>query len=119
AAARRWRSSPLRDVAGMMRSYDYAAAVELRSWGEPGDADYERMAGYGEAWAALNREVFWDAYLDQLGDSHVIPPGEDSLRMRRVFETQKAVYEVGYELGHRPEWLDIPIRFLLGGASDD
>ncbi|HEY8741448.1 MAG TPA: hypothetical protein VIN56_12755, partial [Candidatus Dormibacteraeota bacterium] len=118
ATARRWRSSPLRDVAGMMRSYDYAAAVELRTWGEPGDADFERMLRYGMAWAEVNREAFWDAYLDELGDSHIIPSGRDALVMRRVFETQKAVYEVGYELGHRPEWLEIPIRFLLREEAD-
>jgi trehalose synthase-fused probable maltokinase len=119
AAARRWRSSPLRDVAGMMRSYDYAAAVELRNWAQPGDADYERMRRYGEAWAQLNRSVFWNAYLDEMGDGQVIPAGDDALRMRRVFEMQKAVYEVGYELGHRPEWLDIPIQFLLLEEHDD
>ncbi|MFN2466035.1 MAG: hypothetical protein ABR598_07205 [Candidatus Dormibacteria bacterium] len=119
AQARRWRSSPLRDVAGMMRSYDYAAAVELRNWDEPGNAEYEVMAEFGEAWAELNREVFWQAYIDELGDNRVVPPGADALKMRRVFETQKAVYEVGYELGNRPEWVHIPLRFLLRGAGDD
>lgn len=110
--ARRARSSPLRDVAGMMRSFDYAAAVELRNWGEPGDAQYERLARYAQAWANLNREVFWDAYRQELGDAPVIPPGEDAARLRRAFELQKAVYEVAYEMGHRPEWLDVPLRFL-------
>jgi maltokinase len=114
AEARRARSSPLRDVAGMMRSFDYAAAVELRNWGEPGDAEYERLALYGDAWAGRNREVYWDAYRDELGDARVIPPGEDAGRLRRAFELQKAVYEVGYEIGHRPDWLDIPVRFLVG-----
>jgi maltokinase len=118
AQARRSRSSPLRDVAGMMRSFDYAAEVELRSWGIPGDLEFARMAGYARAWADLNREVFWEAYRDELGDSGIIPPGDDAVRLRRAFEMQKAVYEVGYEFGHRPEWVDIPLGFLLREGED-
>jgi maltokinase len=113
AEARRARSSPLRDVAGMMRSFDYAAAVELRNWGEPGDAEFDRLSRYRDAWANRNREVYWDAYRDEIGDARLIPRGEDAARLRRAFELQKAVYEVGYEMGHRPEWLDIPLRFLV------
>ncbi|MGI8609497.1 MAG: maltokinase N-terminal cap-like domain-containing protein [Candidatus Dormibacteria bacterium] len=122
AETRRSRSSPLRDVAGMMRSFDYAAEVELRSWAAPGDPDFERMSLYGDAWARVNREAFWSAYLDELGDSRIIPGEADAVRLRRAFELQKAVYEVGYELGHRPEWVDIPLRFLTRedvAARDD
>ncbi|MEA2683439.1 MAG: maltokinase [Chloroflexota bacterium] len=117
ATARRSRSSALRDVAGMLRSFDYAAAVELRNWGAPGDSEYERLTRYGEAWASRNREVFWDAYLDELGASHAIPSGEDAVRLRRAFELQKGVYEVAYELGHRPDWVDIPLDFLVREAE--
>lgn len=117
ATARRSRSSPLRDVAGMMRSFDYATDVEVRNWGQPGDADYARLAGYGEAWASLNREVFWDSYVDELGDSGIAPSGEGAVRLRRAFELQKAVYEVAYELGHRPDWVDIPLGFLVKQAD--
>ena len=118
AQARRSRSSPLRDVAGMLRSFDYAARVEMLSWASPGEPDHERISRYGDAWAEVNREAFWNAYLDELGDSRVIPTGPGALRLRRAFELQKAVYEVGYELGHRPEWVDIPLRFLLQEGAD-
>lgn len=117
ATARRSRSSPLRDVAGMMRSFDYAAGIEMRNWGQPGDADYGRLAGYGEAWASLNREIFWNSYLDELGDSHIIPSAEDGVGLRRAFELQKGVYEVAYELAHRPDWVDIPLGFLVSQAD--
>ena len=116
--ARRSRSSALRDVAGILRSFDYAAQVELRSWGEPGEQDYPRMLLYGEAWAEANREAFWSAYLDELGDSRIIPMREGAVRLRHAFELQKAVYEVGYELGHRPDWVSIPLRFLLRKSFD-
>ena len=114
AEVRRARSSPLRDVAGMMRSFDYAAEVEMRNWAQPGDPDYEPVRAYALAWAQVNREAFWSAYLLELGDTDVIPPNDDAVVLRRAFELQKAVYEVAYEMGHRPDWLDIPLNFLLG-----
>jgi len=117
--ARRSKSSPLRDVAGMMRSFDYAAEVEMRNWAGPGDTDYTQVWAYGQAWAELNREAFWNAYLDELGDTDVIPRGSNALLLRRAFAMQKAVYEVAYELGHRPEWVEIPRNFLVRESSHD
>jgi trehalose synthase-fused probable maltokinase len=117
--ARRSRSSSLRDVAGMLRSFDYAAEVEMRNWAGPGDADYAQVWAYGRAWAEANREAFWDAYLDELAVNDLIPGGPDALILRRAFEMQKAVYEVEYELGHRPEWVQIPVDFLVRAAAGD
>ncbi|GAC1334224.1 MAG: phosphotransferase [Candidatus Dormibacteria bacterium] len=113
AATRRARSSPLRDVAGMMRSFDYAAAVEMRSWAQPGDAEYPQVLAYGQAWSRVNREAFWRAYLEEVAGKGLIPEGDDAALLRRAFELQKAVYEVGYEVGHRPELVEIPLNFLL------
>lgn len=111
--ARRLKSSALRDVAGMMRSFDYAAEVEMRNWAAEGDTDYEQVRAYGEAWAEVNRRAFWTAYVDELGESDLLPVGAGAALLRRAFEFQKAVYEVVYELGHRPEWVDIPVDFLV------
>lgn len=119
AAARRSRSSPLRDVAGMLRSFDYAAGVEMRNWSSPGEDDHAQVMAYGLAWAEANRQAFWDAYIDELGDGDLLPRGSDALVLRRAFEIQKAVYEVGYEMGHRPEWVDIPLDFLLREAANE
>ena len=117
--ARRSKSSALRDVAGMMRSFDYAAEVEMRNWAAAGDTDYELVRAYGEAWAEVNRRAFWDAYLDELGDSDLLPARGGGQVLRRAFELQKAVYEVAYELGHRPEWVDIPVDFLVRELARD
>jgi len=46
-----------------------------------------------------------------------VPAPGPALVLRRAFEVQKAVYEIGYELGHRPSWVPIPLRFLLRGAD--
>ena len=117
-AARRGLYSPLRDVAGMLRSFDYAAAAALAERMDPADPDWNRFAVQGDAWAAMNREAFWNSYLQIVGDRPLLPRGDDLLTMRRAFELQKAIYEIGYEIDHRPRWVGIPLRFLLKGNGN-
>jgi maltokinase len=114
---RRQRTSPLRDVAAMLRSFDYAAAAAIIERTAPDSAEAEILRGYGEAWADANRDAFWSAYLETVGSQPLLPAPGPSLVLRRAFEVQKAIYEIGYELGHRPAWVPIPLRFLLRGAS--
>ena len=116
-AQRRRKTSPLIDVAGMLRSFDYAAAVALAERILPQSADWEGTLAYGEAWAQAGREAFWAAFLATIGDSGLVPDPAAAAVLRRAFEMQKAVYETAYELGHRPSWATIPIRFLLRTAS--
>jgi trehalose synthase-fused probable maltokinase len=116
---RRERWSPLRDVAGMLRSFDYAAAAALA---ERSDHDHDgefgdHLRALGDAWASVNRDAFWAAYLAGVDGTGLLPAPGAALTVRRAFEVQKAVYEVEYELGHRPGWVHIPIEFLLRGAG--
>lgn len=111
-AQRRRRTSPLIDVAGMLRSFDYAAAVALSERLLPESADWEGMLAYGDTWSAASRESFWTAYLEAAGDG-LLPDAAAAATLSRAFEMQKAVYETVYELGHRPSWAPIPIRFLM------
>ncbi len=114
---RRALSSPLRDVAGMLRSFDYAAAAALAERTEHDPDLVEKLQRQGATWAEANRRLFWGAYLARVGDHPLLPRGaEDTLTLRRAWELRKAVYEVGYELGHRPDWVDTPLRFLLEGG---
>ncbi|HYD09495.1 MAG TPA: hypothetical protein VEA78_05280 [Acidimicrobiales bacterium] len=102
---RRRPSSPLRDVAGMLRSFHYASQVVLR---EHGGADDPALVALGEAWERHNAERFLAGY-EGYGDvDRVLPPADVRHVVRRAFELDKAVYEVGYELGHRPDWVSIP-----------
>jgi trehalose synthase-fused probable maltokinase len=116
-AERRELSSPLRDVAAMLRSFDYAAAAAIVERTPLDSAEADLLRGYGEAWADANRDAFWGAYLETIGSEPVLPGPGPSLVLRRAFEAQKAVYEIGYELGHRPSWVPIPLRFLLRGVN--
>jgi maltokinase len=104
---RRRPSAALRDVAGMLRSFHYAAEVGLREYG--GDADGE-VHGLAQAWERHNRSSFLEGYLAVPGIDAVLP---STTRARdevlRAFEVDKAVYEVGYEASHRPEWVGIPL----------
>jgi maltokinase len=116
-AQRRELSTPLRDVAAMLRSFDYAAAAAIAERGAPDTDEARALAGFGDAWADANGDAFWSAYLEAVGSEPLLPEPGSALVIRRAFEIQKAVYEIGYELGHRPTWVEIPLRFLLRGAA--
>jgi maltokinase len=99
-AERRLPSSPLRDVAGMLRSFHYAAMVAL------GDRDEIALA---RAWEERNRQAFLHGYLAEAKKGSVLPADQASISaILRAFELQKSVYELGYERAHRPDWVAIP-----------
>ena len=99
---RRHKRSPLRDVAGMLRSFAYAAsAVELLR-GTPAPP----------AWEEFARAVFLDGYLDTV-DPELVPFGSALDKLLAVFELEKAVYELRYELGSRPDWVPIPVAGIV------
>jgi maltokinase len=120
---RRRLASPLQDVAGMLRSFDYAAfqpLVLVEDPGIPGPTRDElaRFEGPAAAWIEASRRAFLDGYLAVAGDDG--PAGGGAELLLRALELDKAVYEVMYEARHRPPWLQIPlggIRRLLGARS--
>jgi maltokinase len=120
---RRRLASPLQDVAGMLRSFDYAAFQPLVLGEDPETpgptrAELARFEGPAAAWIEANRRAFLDGYLAGAGDTGKALGGDHELLLR-AFELDKAVYEVMYEARHRPPWLQIPlggIRRLLGAS---
>jgi len=110
---RRQRSSPLRDVAGMIRSFHYAAAAALMERCTAESDDWEPLFLQGLVWARASSEAFWNAYLARASEGSLLGSARSATVLRDAFALQKAVYEVGYELGHRPDWVGIPLRHLL------
>ena len=113
-AERRIKRSPLQDVAGMLRSFHYAAfSFHLAS---PDRAPAEEIKTYdvrpwAERWYACVSERFLDAYFDNVVGASFVPPDHDELLpLLRLHLLDKAVYELGYELNNRPAWVAIPLE---------
>jgi maltokinase len=104
--------SPLRDLAGMLRSFDYAAHHQS------GDGD-ERNRERAARWAGHHQRAFWDGYAAATGRGG--QRGADDLRLLNAYVLDKAVYEVAYEVQHRPAWAWLPrlaLDRMLAAAPD-
>jgi maltokinase len=102
---RRRKSSPLRDVAGMLRSFHYAAAVAQHER----DEDCSDVAA---AWETRNRKAFLEGYVRKAERGGILPDPAATEAVLAAFELEKAVYELGYEQAYRPEWESIPLSAL-------
>ncbi|WP_205544138.1 maltose alpha-D-glucosyltransferase [Rubrobacter indicoceani] len=113
---RRRKHSPFRDVAGMLRSFDYAAKTSLDS--NPENA--EELTRYAEAWLQRTRKTFLAGYYE--GAKDISPDREAAGKLTDLFVLEKALYEIRYELDNRPDWVTIPVRGildLLGGSPSE
>jgi maltose alpha-D-glucosyltransferase/alpha-amylase len=107
------KRSPLRDVAGMLRSFHYAActalrATESRGWVQPENRAV--LATWGEYWFKWIGATFLRAYLLEIGHDASLPASREERRvLLESYLLEKALYELGYELNNRPDWVGIPI----------
>jgi trehalose synthase-fused probable maltokinase len=100
---RRRKRSPLRDVAGMLRSFAYVASA----------AEIMRGVVPPEDWESRAREAFLDGYMESV-DASLMPAGRQGVeQLLSVFELEKAVYELRYEMNNRPDWVRIPVAGIL------
>ncbi len=109
-AYRRSKQSPLRDIAGMMRSFDYVARSAVRSAATSMGSARQPLVERALAWRDTAIRTFLDAYREAIGDISSYPRREtDARRLTDLFMLEKACYEIRYEAASRPDWLGIPI----------
>ncbi len=109
---RRYKRSPLRDVAGMVRSFQYAATTSLRN-GRLRPEDAVALRPWAEAWADWASAAFVGAYFEALRGSPIVPDDDATrARMLSFYLLEKCIYEIGYEMGSRPAWLGVPLLGL-------
>ncbi|MDQ2842612.1 MAG: putative maltokinase [Acidobacteriota bacterium] len=115
--ARRAKALAMRDVAGMIRSFQYAAFAALFGQvpGVPADAEARRaVEGWAAAWNAYVSSTYLRSYFEHAGDAAFVPSDWGERRiLLDAFLLQKALYEAAYELNNRPDWLAIPLRGIL------
>ncbi|MGA9750482.1 MAG: maltose alpha-D-glucosyltransferase [Acidobacteriota bacterium] len=116
-ADRRLLRSPVRDVAGMIRSFQYAAYFAIKTQLARGILQ-ERQRDIAEAWADVwvrtAAQEYLRSYWSAVRESpYLASPPEDFRVLLESFLLEKAIYEVGYELSNRPEWVDIPLTGIL------
>jgi maltose alpha-D-glucosyltransferase / alpha-amylase len=113
-AYRRTKQSPLKDVAGMVRSFSYAAYASLLGYLARHAGDFAKLEPWAQLWERSVSAEFLRAYRQTMGGAEVVPPSQDEFRMLLdVFLLDKALYEVRYELNSRPAWLRIPLTGIL------
>jgi maltose alpha-D-glucosyltransferase/alpha-amylase len=113
---RRIKRSPLRDVAGMIRSFQYAAhsAVLGQSSPAPKPEDSPALQRWAEFWYTWVSSSFLRSYLSGMEHTRLLPSTPEQLRILfDAFLLEKAVYEIGYELNNRPDWLKVPLEGIL------
>ena len=122
-AARRAKRSPLKDVAGMLRSFDYASAAAARAAASRAGLAPEALAAAANEWKAASIRSFLEGYLASAEGIPGVPGERTALeRLLGLFRLEKALYEVYYEAANRPDWLAIPLAGTLalldaGGAA--
>jgi maltose alpha-D-glucosyltransferase/alpha-amylase len=110
---RRARQSPLKDVAGMMRSFGYASYARLAAWQDRQPEDANRLWPWARFWEASVTSLFLRSYQAGANSAQFLPQEPAALdALLRFFLIEKAVYELQYELNNRPAWVFIPLAGL-------
>jgi maltose alpha-D-glucosyltransferase/alpha-amylase len=112
-AERRAKYAAFKDVAGMLRSFEYAgwAALFARDGHEPDT--FVKLEPVADAWRSCAQESFLGSYFETVHDSLSCPPDrDDAMALLNLFLLEKALYEINYEAANRPSWLRIPIAGL-------
>ncbi len=110
---RRLKRLALRDVAGMLRSFQYASQTALKSENIPVEST-ERSQAWSRMWVDAVSATYLRSYMSTAGAASFVPHGAEDLEMQlTTMLLEKALYELRYELNTRPDWVRIPLRGIL------
>jgi maltose alpha-D-glucosyltransferase/alpha-amylase len=113
-AERRAKKSPLRDVAGMLRSFDYAAYSELLTFTHDDRETFERLEPWAQIWRTWTSAAFLREYRNTVAPAGLLPADRDTTgRLLDLFILEKTLFELQYELNYRPDWVAIPLLGIL------
>jgi maltose alpha-D-glucosyltransferase/alpha-amylase len=111
-AERRAKHSPIRDLAGMLRSFDYAAWAALRAAAEKYAEEPSKLRPGAEEWREIASNAFLSGYTEAAAGISSLPEPTEFQQLLEFFLIEKACYEIVYEMRHRPEWAAIPVNGL-------
>jgi maltose alpha-D-glucosyltransferase/alpha-amylase len=111
---RRQKQSPLKDVAGMLRSFSYASYAGLFAHASTRPGQFEQLEPWARIWQRWISAAFLRGYLATAGGAMFLPAEPSQLDgLLRLFLLDKALYELNYELNNRPDWIRIPLKGIL------
>jgi maltose alpha-D-glucosyltransferase/alpha-amylase len=111
---RRAKQSPVKDVAGMLRSFAYAARTGLASYSARHPDAYERLALAATVWERSVATVFLREYRQAVATAALLPRSHaDFIRLLKLYLIEKTLYELRYELNNRPDWVHVPLAGVL------
>lgn len=117
-AERRQKQLPLKDVAGMLRSFQYAAFSGLAKHTTRRPEDHQQMEPWARLWVEAVSQEFLRAYRESAVGSSIVPSSDTDFQLvLDVYVLDKALYELGYELNNRPDWVHIPLAGILSLLS--
>jgi len=112
-AERRLKQPPLKDVAGMLRSFSYAAYAALFAFTLNAPDDMALLTPWADSWQRWIGQAFLTAYRMNAGADLLVNDRGEFDRLLGTFVLDKALYELGYELNNRPDWIRIPLVGIL------
>jgi maltose alpha-D-glucosyltransferase / alpha-amylase len=116
---RRAKRCPLTDVASMIRSFSYAAHSALLSHATIRREDVAILEPWIESWHKYVSALFLESYLETAKNAPFLPKNEEDLKiLLKAFLLEKAIYELGYELNNRPDWVGIPLKGIKDILDD-
>lgn len=111
---RKIKHSPLKDVAGMIRSYHYAISAKMLNDAIALKFEPHRVQTVADRWYKLIQQTFMDKYLDTFGHPHPLFKNNNEINfLMLIYLLEKAVYELGYEINYRPDWVKIPLKGIV------